>query len=83
MDDWKLYRTRFLAKAKRLDQPCTITDISGRLQQGQPGDYLVESPDGSQRIAPANVFEDIYVEFEAADIPLERAAPGHQRRARV
>jgi hypothetical protein len=72
VDDWKLYRTRFLAKAKRLDESCTITDIGGRVQQGAPGDYLVEAPDGSQRIAPAHVFEDIYVEFEAADARLER-----------
>ena len=70
MDDWKLYRTRFLAKAKRLEQPCTLTDACGREQQGGPGDYLVEAPDGSRRIAPAQVFEDIYVEFEAAGIPL-------------
>ena len=82
MDDWKLYRTRFLAKAKRLEQSCTITDVSGRLQRGEPGDYLVEAPEGSLRIAPAHVFEDIYVEFEAADIPLEVAIPGHSRRAR-
>lgn len=67
MDDWKLYRTRFLAKAVRLDQPCSVTDAGGRVQQGGPGDYLVEAPDGSHRIAPAQVFEDIYVEFEAAD----------------
>jgi len=76
VDDWKLYRTRFLAKARRLDQPCTLTDSCGREQQGRPGDYLVEATDGSQRIAPARVFEDIYVEFEAAGMPL-RALP-HQ-----
>jgi hypothetical protein len=83
VDDWKLYRTRFLAKAKRLEESCTISDINGRLQQGEPGDYLVEAPDGSRRIAPAHVFEDIYVEFEAADMPLGRAAAAHQRRSRV
>ena len=65
MDDWKIYRTRFLAKARRLDQPCTVTDARGREQQGAPGDYLVEAPDGSQRIAAAHIFEDIYVEFES------------------
>jgi hypothetical protein len=69
VDDWKLYRTRFLAKAKRLDQPCTITDISGRQQQGKLGDYLVEASDGSWRITPAAVFEDIYIELEAANLP--------------
>ena len=73
MDDWKLYRTRFLTKAMRLGQPCTITDASGHLQKGNPGDYLVEAPDGSQRIAPAHVFEDIYVEFEAANLPRKTA----------
>lgn len=83
MDDWKLYRTRFLAKAKRLEQSCTITDISGRLQRGEPGDYLVKAPDGSLRIAPAHVFEDIYVEFEAAEILVEMAVAAHHRRPRV
>jgi len=69
VDDWKFYRTRFLAKARRLDEPCALTDANGREQQGGPGDYLVEAPDGSQRIAPAQVFEDIYVEFEVARMP--------------
>jgi len=73
VNDWKLYRTRFLAKAKRLDQPCTITDVSGRQQDGKPGDYLVEAPDGSRRITPAHVFEDIYVEFETANFPRKAA----------
>jgi len=77
VDDWKLYRTRFLAKARRLDQPCIVTDACGRAQQGGPGDYLVEGPDGSQRIAPAQVFEDIYIEFEATGILAD--ALQHQR----
>lgn len=80
MNDWKLYRTRFLAKAQRLDQTCTVTDALGRQQQGGPGDYLVEGPDGSRRIAPAHVFEDIYVEFEAAGIPWNLRAGAHPRR---
>ena len=73
MNDWKLYRTRFLAKAKRLDEPCTITDVSGRQQDGKPGDYLVEAPDGSRRITPAPIFEDIYVELETANLPRKTA----------
>ena len=73
MDDWKLYRTRFLAKARRLEQPCTIIDAIGHRQQGQPGDYLVEATDGSQRITPASVFEDIYVELESAHFPRKGA----------
>lgn len=73
MDDWKLYRTRYLAKARRLEEPCTIVDGSGRRQQGKPGDYLVEASDGSQRITPASVFEDIYVELEPAHFPRKGA----------
>jgi len=82
VDDWKLYRTRFLAKARRLDQLCTVTDARGREQQGGPGDYLVQAPDGSQRIAPAQVFEDIYVEFEPDTVPL-RAGQDQQPRQGV
>ena len=74
MEDWKLYRTRFLAKARRLDQPCGVTDASGRTQQGGPGDYLVEGSAGSRRIAPAQVFEDVYVEFESGGAGLRAPA---------
>ncbi len=70
MDNWKLYRTRFLSKAKRLDQVCHVTDNYGRVQEGLPGDYLVKGSDDSLRIVPAHVFEDIYTEFEAAEFPL-------------
>ena len=79
MDDWKLYRTRYLAKARRLAQPCTIIDGSGRQQEGNPGDYLVEAADGSQRITPAAVFEDVYVELEPACC-LRRTASKASRR---
>lgn len=59
--DWKIYRTRFLIKAKQLDTPLVFTDPLGREHSGRPGDYLVESSDGLQRIAPREIFEDIYV----------------------
>ena len=30
------------------------------------GDYLVESSDGTQRIAPREIFEDVYVAMDSA-----------------
>ena len=62
--DWKTYRTRFLIKAIQLDAPLYFTDPLGREHAGQKGDYLVESSDGLQRIAPQQIFEDIYVPME-------------------
>lgn len=59
--DWKIYRTRFLIKARQLDAPLAFTDPLGREHHGLKGDYLVESSDGLQRIAPREIFEDIYV----------------------
>jgi hypothetical protein len=59
--NWKIYRTRFLIKAKQLDAPLVFTDPLGREHSGRKGDYLVESSDGLQRIAPREIFEDIYV----------------------
>ena len=59
--DWKIYRTRFLIKARQLDAPLGFTDPLGREHHGRKGDYLVESSDGLQRIAPREIFEDIYV----------------------
>ena len=65
--EWNIYRTRFLIKAKQLSQPFAFIDALGREHCGQAGDYLVESSDGSRRIAPRQIFEDIYV-------PMGRAA---------
>jgi hypothetical protein len=59
--EWTTYRTRFLIKAKQLEAPLTFVDAIGREHSGQKGDYVVQSSDGSQRIAPREIFEDIYV----------------------
>jgi hypothetical protein len=58
---WKTYRTRFLVNAKQLTSDLTFTDSLGRQHSGRRGDYLVESSDGLMRIAPQQIFEDIYV----------------------
>ncbi len=61
---WKVYRTKYLIKAKQLSEKCTIVDDSGKVSAGDSGDYLVESSDGSLRISRRDVFEDVYVELE-------------------
>jgi hypothetical protein len=63
-DDWNTYRTRFLVCAKRLTEPLTFTDPLGREHRGLPGDYLVQSSEGLSRIAPREIFEDVYVVLE-------------------
>jgi len=74
---WKIYRTRFLIKARQLSQPLLFVDALGREHSGQAGDYLVESSDGARRIAPRLIFEDVYVAMGPADeswpSPLEPA----------
>jgi hypothetical protein len=62
--EWTTYRTRFLIRARQLDQPLTFVDCMGREHSGAPGDYLVLSSDGSRRIAPREIFEDIYVPMD-------------------
>ena len=64
---WKIYRTRFLIKARQLTQPLLFVDALGREHCGQAGDYLVESSDGARRIAPRMIFEDVYVAMGLAD----------------
>ena len=77
MTDWKIYRTRFLVKATRLSAQFAVTDSLGRVHYGRGGDYLVQASDGSCRIAPRHVFEDIYVELEpSASLPSMPAGPG-------
>ncbi|HJT69061.1 MAG TPA: hypothetical protein VJ731_02605 [Terriglobales bacterium] len=63
-DDWHVYRTRFLVRAKQLTQPLSFKDALGREHSGSPGDYLVQSAEGLFRIAPREIFEDIYVRME-------------------
>jgi hypothetical protein len=64
---WITYRTRFLVKAKQLNSTLIFTDSLGRQHSGRKGDYLVESSDGVLRIAPRQIFEDIYVPLMVAD----------------
>ena len=63
-ESWNIYRTRFLVRAKQLTQPLAFTDPLGREHRGVPGDYLVQSSAGLLRIAPREIFEDIYVPLE-------------------
>ena len=63
-ESWNTYRTRFLVRAKQLTQPLTFRDPLGREHRGVPGDYLVQSSEGLLRIAPREIFEDIYVPLE-------------------
>ena|SRR5947207_8435077 len=60
-EDWNTYRTRFLVRAKPLTEPLAFTDALGREHRGRPGDYLVQSSEGLLRIAPREIFEDVYV----------------------
>jgi len=59
--EWQVYRTRFLIRARQLTGPMEFRDALGREHRGQKGDYLVESSDGVLRIAPREIFEDVYV----------------------
>ena len=63
-EEWNVYRTRFLVRAKQLTQSLTFTDPLGREHHGSPGDYLVQSSEGLLRIAPRAIFEDVYVTLE-------------------
>jgi hypothetical protein len=76
---WKTYRTRFLVKAKQLSSALSFTDTLGRQHSGRKGDYLVESSDGVLRIAPRQIFEDIYVPMALIDeanlLSLDEPAP--------
>ena len=65
--EWQIYRTRFLIRAKQLSEPLVFVDALGREHCGQKGDYLVESSDGTRRIAPRAIFEDVYVAIGRAD----------------
>lgn len=45
----------------------SFIDVLGREQHGQPGDYLIESSDGSRSIQRREIFEDIYVAMGPAE----------------
>jgi len=59
-ENWNVYRTRFLVRARQLTEPLSFTDPLGREHHGIAGDYLVQSSEGLLRIASREIFEDIY-----------------------
>lgn len=63
-EEWNVYRTRFLIRAKQITQPLSFKDALGREHKGIAGDYLVQSSEGVFRITPRAIFEDIYVVME-------------------
>ena len=65
---WTVYCTRFLVRARQLIEPLVFTDVLGREQSGQPGDYLVETSAGIKRITTQALFEDIYVPLAATQL---------------
>ena len=71
---WNTYRTRFLVKAQQLTESMTFTDVLGREHHGNPGDYVVQSAHGL-RIAPRDVFEDVYVLFSGEMVELPSPTP--------
>jgi hypothetical protein len=79
-EDWNTYRTRFLVRAKQLTEPLRFTDPLGREHNGLPGDYLVQSSEGLLRIAPREIFEDIYVPMEDAELDLSSLSRDHRSR---
>jgi hypothetical protein len=75
-DHWNTYRTRFLIHAKQLTEPLSFADAAGREHHGRPGDYLVQSSSGMLRIAPREIFEDIYVLMDPLEGELNNRQPG-------
>lgn len=76
--DWNIYRTRFLVRAKQLTESLTFTDPPGREHHGRPGDYLVQSSEGLLRIAPREIFEDVYVIMEREEPKSPFRAPSSE-----
>jgi hypothetical protein len=74
--EWQVYRTRFLIRARQLTGPLEFRDVLGREHRGERGDYLVKSSDGLLRIAPREIFEDVYVAMDVAmDSAVENRPP--------
>jgi len=75
----RLYRTRFLVKAKQLTRRTKFTDALGREHGGEKGDYMVESWDGTRSIQRRKIFEDIYVAMEQSELEQSSAATVESR----
>jgi hypothetical protein len=73
--EWNIYRTRFLVRAQQLTEPFAFTDALGRDHRGSPGDYLVQSSEGLLRIAPREIFEDIYVVMRNFEVDCRDTEP--------
>lgn len=73
--EWTVYRTRFLVRARQLTEPMVFIDALGREHSGEAGDYLVESAEGCFRITARNIFEDVYVPLAASPPMVAQAKP--------
>jgi hypothetical protein len=89
-EQWTVYRTRFVVRARQLTEPLVFTDALGREQSGNPGDYLVETSEGLKRITTKALFEDIYVPLVVRNgaqgvlaRPVSRASPENRPSATV
>src|ERR1700745_4245206 len=58
---WQTYPNPFLTRPKQSLEPLMFVDDLCHEHSGHVGDYLVESSDGTCRVAPREIFEDIYV----------------------
>lgn len=77
---WTVYRSRFVVRARQLTEPLVFTDILGREQSGQPGDYLEESSSGFRCIRPRAFFESVYVPLNPSSGGSVPARESPQRR---
>ena len=78
-NNWNMYCTRFLVRARQLTEPIAFTDPLGHEHIGRPGDYLVETSNGIRRIATKAFFEDTYVPIAPAQTS-SRDGELHERR---
>ena len=78
---WTVYHTRFVVRARQLTEPLIFTDVFGREQSGQPGDYLVEPAEGFRCIRPRALFENIYVPLHTSQSGTSPARSSRQDRA--
>jgi hypothetical protein len=67
VDEWKIYRSSFLIRAKQLLEPLVFMDVLGHEHRGKKGDYLVEHSSGLRRIWPRQLFEDSHATLSTAE----------------
>ena len=57
---WQPYRQSIIVFAKKITEECEVTTMSGKIQHGAEGDYLIIGQSGNKWVLKKDIFFKMY-----------------------